>query len=349
MRSKQFGGKLTKTWKLIYQNSPNWKDGVFQNLEKTSSAIDWKQLPEILCRQIKGHHNGYPQLPLPIKDFDASEFLKPSKDPKFIWFGHSVVLIRWHDMSILIDPMFGSDASPIGPKRTKRFSNNTLDIISTLPNIDIVLLTHDHYDHLDYESIQLLKAKTKKYIVALGCKRHLEHWGVEAERVVEMDWWTSLVEGGIRITFTPTRHFSGRGLTSLSKCMWGGWALQSEDANIWFSGDSGYGSHFEEIGKRLGPFDIGFIECGQYCKDWPQVHLFPHEGIQAAKDVGVRIAIPVHWAGFNLSYQHSWFEPAVEFKKSAKQENIIAITPKLGEIFNAQSISENWWEVHIEL
>ena len=179
---------------------------------------------------------------------------------KFIWYGHSVVLLRVANKTILIDPMFGTNAVPISPFPIKRFSDNTLDFIKTFPQIDLVLLTHDHYDHLDLESIELFTPKVKEYYVALGCSRHLEKWGITKGKIKEFDWWDRSNFEGIDITFTPTRHFSGRGLTDRAKCLWGGWVLQTAQENIYFSGDSGYGTHFKEVGARLGPFDFAFME-----------------------------------------------------------------------------------------
>ena len=207
-----------------------------------------------------------------------------------------------------------------------------------------MLLTHDHYDHLDYASIQKLKTKTKQYFVAMGVKRHLLSWGVSPELIIEFDWWDEKTFSDIKITFTPTRHFSGRGLTDRLKTLWGGWAFNTGNENIWFSGDGGYGEHFKEIGERLGPFDFAFMECGQYNDAWRPVHLFPDESVQAAIDVKAKKIMPVHWAGFNLSFQHTWSEPAEEFVKAAVGQNQDYVLPKIGEIFEVGlEVKEEWW------
>jgi L-ascorbate metabolism protein UlaG (beta-lactamase superfamily) len=343
MSSKQFGGKISKQWKSVYESSPNWKDGAFKNLEETQTGIDWRQLPGILCKQIRGNKEGHPKFPIPILPFDKTGFQKPSDKARFIWYGHSVMLMRLGNQTILIDPMLGGDASPIAPTKTKRFSKDSLNIIDALPEIDLVLLTHDHYDHLDYESISRLKSKTKYYYVALGVKRHLIRWGVDEKMIEEFDWWDAKTFKGMNITFTPTRHFSGRGITSLAKCLWGGWAIRTESENIWFSGDGGYGGHFREIGKRLGPFDFAMMECGQYCDDWPQIHMFPNESAQAAIDANVKVAMPVHWGGFTLSYQHAWFDPVEDFVREAKARSLQYITPAIGELFEIASATKSWW------
>jgi L-ascorbate metabolism protein UlaG (beta-lactamase superfamily) len=243
--------------------------------------------------------------------------------------------------------MLGNDASPVGPIRTKRFSEGLLALVDDLPEIDLMILSHDHYDHLDYVSIEKLKTKTKQYFVALGIKRHLVNWGIDEKNIKEFDWWNSEIFSGIKITFTPTRHFSGRGITSMAKCLWGGWVFKTEFENIWFSGDSGYGEHFKKIGEQLGPFDFAMVECGQYCVDWPQIHMFPAESVQAVIDAKVNKAMPVHWAAFNLSYQHSWYEPVEDFINYANKRGVKYITPAIGEIFTISALdTEDWWTNH---
>lgn len=343
MSSKPFGGKLTESWLARYSQSPNWKDGAFRNLVETQTAVNWRQIPGILYKQIKGHKEGMPGAPLPVASFDKEKFLAPSDTAKFIWYGHSAIVMRIKGQTILIDPMFGDDASPVGPVRTRRFSKHSMRWLDHLPDPDLVLITHDHYDHLDYKSITHLKGKVRQWYVALGVKRHLMHWGIEASAIEEFDWWDSRTFQGIDITFTPTRHFSGRGITSMAKCLWGGWALKTPNENIWFSGDGGYADHFVEIGKRLGPFDFGMMECGQYNTDWAQIHMFPDEAVKAALDAGVSVAMPVHWGGFNLSYFHAWYEPAETFVKHAEEQELSYRTPALGEVFEVNTKSLPWW------
>jgi len=303
----------------------------------------WK-MPSVIYKQLASNENKAPAQPLPYMPFDKAAFLAPAEKGKFIWYGHSVVLMRLNDKTILIDPMLGPDTTPIAPIPSKRFSENTLSLIDDFPEIDLILITHDHYDHLDYDSIQKLKSKTKRYFVALGVKRHLVRWGVPPDLITEFDWWNKEQFSDIQITFTPTRHFSGRGLTDRAKALWGGWAFKTEKENIWFSGDGGYGKHFKEVGQRLGPFDFAFMECGQYNDDWRPVHMFPEESVQAAFDAKAKKAMPVHWAGFSLSYQHTWFEPGGEFAKFAVEKNLPFVVPNLGKQFDrTYETSEKWW------
>ena len=344
MFSKQFGGKVTEELIDRYRQSPNWKNGSFQNLEETSFSISLFKMPGIIYKQLSNRKERQPEHPLPVSPFDKASFLTPSSVARFIWYGHSAVLMLLNNKSVLIDPMLGPDTTPIAPLPTKRFSENTLSLIDDFPEIDLLLLTHDHYDHLDYASIQKLKAKTKKYFVALGARRHLFSWGVAPDLIEEFDWWESRPFDDLTITFTPTRHFSGRGLTDRLKSLWGGWVLNTGTENIWFSGDGGYGKHFREIGERLGPFDFAFMECGQYNDDWRPVHLFPDESVQAAIDAKAKKAMPVHWAGFSLSYHHSWAEPASQFSKAALAKGLEYSIPALGKPFHSFSAElEAWW------
>jgi L-ascorbate metabolism protein UlaG (beta-lactamase superfamily) len=268
-----------------------------------------------------------------------------STNAKYIWYGHSVLLMRINNKTILIDPMFGPDASPIAPFATKRFSSNTLKIIDELPPIDAIFLSHDHYDHIDYVSLKKLIPKTTHFYTSMGVGRHLIKWGVNAQHITEFDWWKTLDFDDIQITFTPTRHFSGRGISDRAKSLWGGWVFKTKSESIYFSGDGGYGAHFEEVGKRFGPFDIGFVECGQYNPLWHQIHMYPEEAVQASLDARIKHVIPVHWGGFALAL-HPWKEPIDRFTREAKKYNLSHATPLLGELFHHEIKPEKiaWWK-----
>jgi len=344
MRSKHFGGKVKKEHIALYQQSPNWKDDRFQNLEATSVSIGLYKIPGIIYKQLKGRKDRAPKESLSILPFNKDAFLSPSEKMKFIWYGHAVVLMRMNNQTILIDPMLGPNASPIAPFATKRFSQNTLEWIDQFPEIDLLMMTHDHYDHLDYDSISKLKSKTKKYFAGLGVKRHLVEWGVDPDLITEFDWWNDQVFENISITYTPTRHFSGRGLKDRAKSLWGGWVFKTQAENIWFSGDGGYGNHFKVIGQKLGPFDFAFVECGQYNEMWHQIHLYPEESVQAAIEAGAKKAMPVHWGGFVLA-PHHWTDPVERFVKEADNKKLNYFIPRLGELKTAASgQTGTWWK-----
>lgn len=339
---KQFGGKATRELEKRYSQSPHWQNGKFMNLEETTMDISFQSMPKLLYKQFFESKGRMPKTPIPVIPFDEQAFLAPSDTTKFIWYGHSVLLMRMNGKTILIDPMLGPNASPIAPFKTKRFSENTLDIIDQLPHIDLVLLTHDHYDHLDLASIERLKPKVSQFYVALGCARHLILWGIEETAIQEFDWWDHQEFEGIEITFTPTRHFSGRGLRDRAKSLWGGWVFKSASESIYFSGDGGYGTHFREVGERLGPFDFGIMECGQYNENWHLIHMYPEESILAAKEAKVSKAMAVHWAGFSLA-QHHWKDPIERFAKVANEQGLSHSSPEIGQLFTTETETGDWW------
>ena len=340
----QFGESLNNRYRSQYQRSKFWKGGKFHNLSPTSTGVNILSIPKIIKAQLTDRHLRQPKAPIPVLPIDKAQLTSEVDDPKFIWFGHSVLLLRINGKHILIDPMFGSDASPVGPVRTKRFSKNTMDIIDQLPKIDVVLLTHDHYDHLDYESILKLRTKVSSYITSLGVARHLHRWGISNNQITEMDWWEEIDLEGIKITFTPSRHFSGRGLFDRFGGLWGGFVFQTAAHQIYWSGDGGYGEHFKRIGEKFGAFDWAFMECGQYNENWAQLHLFPEEAIQAAMDVHAKVAIPVHWGGFALA-MHTWDDPVERFVKEAELKEIDVCTPRMGDlvVLGKELKHSFWW------
>jgi len=289
----QFGGTPTQDLKKEYAQSDRWIKGKFRNLERTELSMDMLKLPSIIYKQFVTKGKRTPKGPLPILPFDKDRFFAKSEQAKMIWYGHSAIVMRVANKTILIDPMLGPNTTPIAPVANRRFSKDTLSLIDSFADIDVV--SH-------------------------SC-------------------------GTVQITFTPTRHFSGRGLRDRMMTLWGGWLIQSPQEKIWFSGDGGYGKHFKEIGEKLGPFDLAFMECGQYNDDWRPVHLFPDESVQAAIDAQVRKAMPVHWGGFDLSYQHTWHQPPEEFVMHARSLGMNFSLPRIGEIFMVDSVLEEiWWE-----
>lgn len=343
----QFGGRISPADKRAYAQSPQWDGQKFVNQSETKVDVNLRTMPGLIRANLKDRKQRIPQHPLPVQPFNSQAWNSSNAHFQFIWYGHSVVLMKLAGKTILIDPMFGPDASPVGPVRTPRFSQNTLDILDTLPDLDAVFLTHDHYDHLDYASIQKLKGKVVHYYVALGVKRHLRHWGIPAGQITEYDWWDTGRLGDIQFTFTPSRHFSGRGLTDRTKCLWGGWAFITPQKRIYWSGDGGYASHFSEIGDKLGPFDWAFLECGQYYKLWTQVHQLPEEAVQAAIDVGAKVSTPVHWGAFKLA-PHHWQDPVERFAAAAKNKGITTAFPELGQLVIEKDKlpCQHWWSIY---
>ncbi len=340
-KNPQFGGRPDSEDLERYRRSPQWKNDVFQNRTLTTMDVSLFSMPVLLKEFLTGRKKRQPPDPLKVERLDIDSF--EDEGDKFVWYGHSTVLFRLSGKNILVDPMFGPDASPIGPLRTSRFSENTLDLIDDLPALDLILLTHDHYDHLDYASIRKLKDKTRSFWVALGTKRHLVKWGISHTKVREFDWWEEGELDGHRIIFTPSRHFSGRGPFDRSKSLWGGWVILSATRKTYWSGDGGHDSHFREVGERFGPFDWGFMECGQYNEKWHQIHMYPEEAVMASQEAFVKTAIPVHWGAFSLAL-HDWTEPVERFSAEATERKLKACYPRLGQIVEpGEEPSAAWW------
>lgn len=340
--NQQFGGKLTPKHVERYAQSPHWNGKKFVNAVPTSMDLSVKDMPKLIREQFRKDAHREPAAPLPVEAFDLAAF-NSHNEFTYIWYGHSAFLMKMDGVTFAIDPMMGPDAAPIGPMRTKRFSENTLDIIDNWPPLDAVLFTHDHYDHLDYASIQKLKEKVGHWYVALGVGRHLERWGVSTADITEMDWWDQANLGSVQLTFTPSRHFAGRGPTDRAKSFWGGWVLKTESENIYFTGDGGFAGHFEEVGKRFGPFDLCFTECGQYNEKWRPIHMFPEESVQAAIQSNSAKAIPYHWGGFRLAL-HAWTDPVEEFIQHAEEKDLTYQLPRLGAVNTvANGNTEKWW------
>lgn len=341
---EQLGGKLTEEYKERYAQSPNWKGGQFVNLTDTKTDIDFLSVPEMVYKTIVKGKERMPENKIAVQEFLRDDFINCADASNIVWFGHSAVLINMDGTNILIDPMLGPDASPVAPFRTPRFTSDTLPFVEELPEIDLVLLSHDHYDHLDMDSIKRLKGRVKEFYVALGIKRHLIEWGIDENIITEFDWWDEKKHSDVSITFTPSRHFSGRGLTDKQTSLWGGWVLINDKERIYFSGDGGYGPHFKKVGEKLGPFDFGLIECGQWDDLWKDVHMTPEESVQAALDARVKKAMPIHWGAFSLSH-HPWKDPILRFIEHAKKHSLTICHSAPGAIFCSSNEEwPRWWE-----
>ncbi len=341
----QFGGSIRRDDLDKFKHSPQWNGKIFENPELTKVDVGITTLPGLIKKNLTNRKVRSPEKPLPIIPFSAEAYLSNPDDISFIWYGHSAVLFNIHGTKIFVDPMMGPDCAPIAPMDSPRYSENTLDILDELPEIDIVCYTHDHYDHIDLDSVNRLKGKVKQWLVGLGVSRHLEKWGIPKENIQEFDWWDSIEIGEQKITFTQSRHFSGRGLIDRMKSLWGGWIIESRDKKVYWSGDGGYGKHFKTVQEKFQRFDLAFIECGQYNKLWHKIHLHPEESVQAAIDVQAEISVPVHWGGFALAL-HPWKEPIERFTKEAKRVNLKYCTPLLGEYIELGKLVQGdaWWE-----
>lgn len=323
-------------------SSTNYSQGVFQNVEPTEVMRKEASTVKVLKDFSNKPANTVPAQALPSMQTDLSSLT--GDVPTIVWFGHSSYLIKSKDLAILVDPVFSGHASPISIFG-KEFPGTNVYGVKEMPNIDILVLTHDHYDHLDYETIQQLHSKVKKIVAPLGVDAHLEHWGVPAEKITALDWWESESTGdSITLTAVPARHFSGRGFAR-GKTLWSAFVLNVHGYSIFIGGDSGYDSQFKKIGEEFGPFDIALLECGQYGDDWPSIHMLPEEVPVAAKDLGAKVLMPVHWAKFALAY-HAWNEPIERLLQKAQQHQVVVVTPKIGEplLVGKSMPTEKWWQ-----
>jgi L-ascorbate metabolism protein UlaG (beta-lactamase superfamily) len=261
-----------------------------------------------------------------------------------LWrLGHSTVLIKVRGQFILTDPVFSERASPVQWAGPKRFQAPPIDL-AQLPPLAVVVLSHNHYDHLDYHSIQALAATTEHFLAPLGVGDTLAEWGVPVSKIRQLDWWQHADVAGIRFVATPAQHFSGRGLTDSNKTLWASWVMVDPGWRVFFTGDSGYFDGFKPIGERYGPFDLALVETGAYNVAWPSVHMQPEESLKAAQDVKARWMVPIHNSTFDLS-SHAWQEPLERITQLARSAGMPLATPRLGERLDllAPQPGPPWW------
>jgi L-ascorbate metabolism protein UlaG (beta-lactamase superfamily) len=356
---RQFGAIPTGLRLTRIESSPQYNKAkkIFEN-EITSNfrkAIPfWGMVRKLLF----GPELRTPTQPLPSVKPDLAAFMAPAIEGKVaraLWLGHSTVLFNIDGKLILIDPTLTKRVSPIA-LFGRRFQAPPLSL-EELPPLDFIIVSHDHYDHLDADSIRFFAREENRnshIITSLGVGARLESFGVHPSRISELDWWEQLERDGFKFTATPSQHFSGRSFNDNAKTLWSGIAIQHQELKVFFSGDSGYHSHFKAIGERLGPFDFAVLESGQYNLWWRFVHMLPEEVVKAAQDIRSTEFMPIHWGMYNLSI-HDWFEP-IERVSTLAEKNAVAIrTPMLGEIigFGGDTTqlpkpTSHWWREHVD-
>jgi len=334
-----FGGSQSPESLERIKHSRNFVEDKFVNQLATSVSTRSPSTKTSIIDWVFQQDDKNPTEPLP------SRFLHPDifTEGKFVWLGHSTLLMKINSVVIMTDPVFNR-ASPV-PVIGSPFAVQNLISIDDLPAVDAVIISHDHYDHLDYQAIKVLLKRVDHFFVPLGVKAHLERWGVASTNISELDWYESEVYRGVRLTLAPARHFSGRGLWDRNSTLWGSWIISSKTLNVYFSGDSGYSDTFKTIGQRYGPFDIAFLENGAYNLDWAQIHMMPEETVQASIDLNARVLFPIHWSKFNLAL-HPWDEPVIRLTKEARIRNVAVATPLIGETFDGDNYPKTqWWEL----
>lgn len=333
------GERLNKIKQL-----PNYRDGAIQNLSITPMQPEGVSFFKVLRAFLfEKHPNRIPTKPL--------EFITPalkekqiSDEPEIIWFGHSSYLIKINGQRILVDPIFSRTPSPFSFIGSKAFPGTEVIKASDFKNIDVLLITHDHYDHLDYQSILKIAPEATQIVTSLGVGSHLEKWGISANKINELTWNQSIsLADGLNFTALPARHFTGRKFKR-NQTAWSAFVLKTDQYKLFLGGDSGYDTHFKSIGEAHGPFDLALLECGQYNAYWPYIHMFPEEVVEAAKDLKAKVLMPVHWGKFSLA-MHTWDEPISRVVAEAEKQNFPIVTPKLGEtiILNQNKPVQKWW------
>lgn len=324
-------------------SSPNFKNGKFQNQSHTPTLTEGHSFMETLYEFLfKRNPNRIPPGNIPSVKTDLLN-LPPDSDV-LVWFGHSSYFIQLDGKRMLIDPVFSGNASPIAGSN-KAFKGADRYSVEDLPEIDYLFITHDHYDHIDYETVIRLKSKVRKVITGLGVGAHFEHWNYAPSDIIERDWNELIVlDNGFTVHTVPARHFSGRGFTR-NNTLWLSFVLQSPTMKLYLGGDSGYDSHFAEIGQRFGPFDLAILDNGQYDEKWKYIHMRPFEVLQAGKDLKAKRIFPVHSGKFAMS-NHAWDEPLKKVTELNKELNIPLLTPRIGEQVNLkeqEQIFSQWW------
>jgi L-ascorbate metabolism protein UlaG (beta-lactamase superfamily) len=321
----------------------NWRDGAFHNEEPTTTMVRQGPLWRMAAHLLRQPPGLSPAAPLPARDTDWAAFAA-TPGPLAVWLGHSGYALRLDGRTVLVDPVLGGNAAPVS-FAVGAFPGSDPWRAEDLPDVDLLLLTHDHYDHLDADTVHRIRDRVGRVVAPLGVGAHLEHWGYAPERVTELAWdETTEPFDGWRLTAVPARHFSGRGLQR-ANTLWAAFVLAVPGWKGYLGGDSGYGPHFARIGREHGPFDHAWMECGQYGRYWPLIHATPEESVRAAAELGARLAQPVHWGKFTLA-KHPWDEPVRRFIDAARATGVEWTVPLPGQPYvpGLDRMRESWWE-----
>lgn len=327
-----------------YVRSPQFKGCGFQNPpnpDALPSASGWKIWSRFL---FESKIDTVPTDPIPVQALDAA--MLQALDPQtnhLVRLGHSSHLLKLQGKFWLIDPVFSERASPFQWLGPRRFHKPPI-ALEQLPPIDGLILSHDHYDHLDTATIEYLAQRVRRYFVPLGVKARLVEFGVAADRVTELDWWQDAQYDGVRLTATPAQHFSGRTLNDRNRTLWASWVVQSGGQRIFYSGDSGYFRGFRDIGERFGGFDLAMMENGAYDAYWPSVHMTPEESVQAFEDLRGKVLYSVHNSTFDIAF-HTWHDPLDRIADLSESKQITIATPVIGEVLTIGQPRTNlrWW------
>jgi len=343
---KSFGSRAEGLRLERVQASPRWHGGGFRNLHPIlpglrDPAAPRPTLSEFLC----GGNRRVPRGPLPSLDPRAAWARKPGSGLRATWLGHSTVLLEIDGLRILTDPVWGPRASPSRLAGPKRFQPVPV-ALRALPPVDLVIVSHDHYDHLDYPTIRALARTSVPFVTSLGVGAHLESWGVPHERITELDWWESYRPGhaDLMVTAAPSQHFSGRGLKDRNATLWSSFVVSTARHAVFFSGDTGLTAEYATIREHLGPFDLVMLEVGAFHPSWGDIHLGPRHALDALRLLGGGAFLPVHWGTFSLA-MHAWDEPVETLLELGPTQDVQLVLPRLGEPVEPAHVERvtPWW------
>ena len=323
------------------EQSPQWQGGAFMN---TLPRVDGPAGQMIQSWLFGGSDHREPSSVLPIEARRRSDYdTPPASGLRVTWLGHSTLLVEIDGARVLIDPVFGERASPFSFSGPKRWYAPPLPL-SELPPIDVIVISHDHYDHLDADFVRAMASSGVRFAVPLGIGAHLESWGIAPDRIAELDWWQETTVGALTLTATPARHFSGRWINDQGQTLWCGWAMRGPAHRAYYSGDTAMFGGFNDVGQRLGPFDVTMVEAGAYDRQWADVHLGPEQAVLAHQMVKGGVFIPVHWGLFDLAL-HGWTEPIERVVVAAEAAGVTIASPRPGERIEPASVTGvvRWW------
>ncbi|MER5639431.1 MBL fold metallo-hydrolase [Kitasatospora sp. NPDC002227] len=345
VRTEAFGAEPKGERLARILSSPHFADGGFQNPVPTRRLVYQRTPLEITRAQLTSNRTRrLPAAAVPLHRPSPLDLAQPpASGLRLTWLGHATVLAELDGRRVLFDPVWSERCSPFGWTGPKRLHPVPLGLAELGP-VDVVVISHDHYDHLDMPTIRALDAPGTVFAVPLGVGAHLEHWGVAPARIVELDWWESEQVAGLTLTATPARHYCSRGPRTSPHLLWASWVVAGPEHRVYHSGDTGYFPGFAEIGRRLGPFDATMMQVGAYSEFWPEVHMTPEEGVRAHLDLDGRVMLPVHWATFNLA-PHPWEEPAERSLAAAQALAAELAVPRPGLPFEPAHppALQLWW------
>jgi L-ascorbate metabolism protein UlaG (beta-lactamase superfamily) len=327
-------------------NSDHYENGFFKNPIERPLITSTESRASRLYRFVFGKDkDSIPAQPIPSQKTDLMN-LDPSENT-IVWMGHSSYFMQLEGSTFLIDPVFSTNASPV-PMTNTAFEGSNIYTAEDIPEIDYLLITHDHWDHLDFPTIDALKDKIHEVITPLGVGSYFEQWGFDSDMIHEGDWFSSFEQQNLAIHIMPAQHFSGR-LLERNRTLWGSFAIITKQHKIYFGGDSGYGPHFKQIAEELGNFDVAILEDGQYNDDWPYIHMTPEETVQAAKGLGTKAVLPSHNSKFKLSH-HTWYEPLERVYQASQNQPFKLMTPLIGQQVNIDEPGQEfkaWWREYM--